>query len=989
MNSLKFNKAVQRKIYDALTEKWIFVLFIFGMFGVFVSIFQFSESLVEWSRGKYISVFNNFHDNIQGRSFQEHLCQYVPIDAVYTWVNGSDPIFLQDLKSFTESKGPASAAKNKDVCNYPSCVQSHFLYTNWKQTVKLDYVKQQNVFLTNLNNSMEVTYKVSKNLTQTGTLLGFQDEKQVNLLKNITSFNVGVSEFNLSRTFWTTAWTAPHSHLMKRFVMISRVPMDLTEPDLLRVMNQQIVPNVANIWMHRNLSLAIVQLKNTQAADLLLQENLMLHNRVLRIHQAFLILQPPCKANDDTLSNIRFSDNEELRYSLRSLEEFAPWIRHVYLVTNGQIPSWLNTQSPRITIVPHQQIFPNSSHLPTFSSPAIEANIHRIPGLSTKFLYFNDDVFLGKPVWPEDFYSHQAGSTVFLTWSLPDCAPGCPSSWLQDGYCDQMCNSTQCMWDGGDCLGENPKIGVADHADFDPSKDWNGEGEIRCGENCADSWIGDRFCDESCNNVQCGFDAGDCGGQNLLNVPTLQLNQSQSNNSFKIPSGDLSVFWNVSNIANRSKILRTEPCSNPKIHSLSFNEQLNLIVLVVRNNTKSKCTFKIVVSVNRTRLKISVFVSWNTKTPVKTEKVPSVVAKASVIMRKLASTDLQESSGINPTSRRLLDAFSESLLHVNNLYNKDYGFINRKVPAHMPHLIDKNIFQELWEKYSYEWEQTSSHQVRSKTDMQYIFAYHHFLMQEKLTSTKQTIFDMFDTDKSGTWSDREIRTILAKIHPLPLNYEDVLIFENSLLNCSKAMFRPHSMLGGDDVAQLEADRYLESRLPLVTRELVVACQVIMDVIRPHVANGSKFKFRVEPKPDVAFKMLSSNVSQVVGMLDVLRKWPRKFFCLNDNMDPGRDEDNDIVRAILQDFLESILPKPSQFELSPGYRNRFLHIQDLGRWRWQRNLLQQATYLCVFFLFVLLAASYFNVDLGRVGLVLGRIVRLGRSTSKVKTKATVI
>ena len=33
----------------------------------------------------------------------------------------------------------------------------------------------------------------------------------------------------------------------------------------------------------------------------------------------------------------RFRDNDELRYSLRSLEQHAPWLRHIYIVTNGQV----------------------------------------------------------------------------------------------------------------------------------------------------------------------------------------------------------------------------------------------------------------------------------------------------------------------------------------------------------------------------------------------------------------------------------------------------------------------------------------------------------------------------------------------------------------------------------------------------------------------------------------------------------------------------
>ena len=59
-----------------------------------------------------------------------------------------------------------------------------------------------------------------------------------------------------------------------------------------------------------------------------------------------------------------------------------------------------------------QEIFTNKSHLPSFSSPAIESHLHRIPGLSDKFIYLNDDVMLGKDVWPDDFYTHSTGQKV-------------------------------------------------------------------------------------------------------------------------------------------------------------------------------------------------------------------------------------------------------------------------------------------------------------------------------------------------------------------------------------------------------------------------------------------------------------------------------------------------------------------------------------------------------------------------------------------------
>lgn len=50
-------------------------------------------------------------------------------------------------------------------------------------------------------------------------------------------------------------------------------------------------------------------------------------------------------------------------------------------------------------------IFP-SKYLPTFNCNPIELNFHRIPGLAEKFVYFNDDMFLLRPVEPEIFFKN-------------------------------------------------------------------------------------------------------------------------------------------------------------------------------------------------------------------------------------------------------------------------------------------------------------------------------------------------------------------------------------------------------------------------------------------------------------------------------------------------------------------------------------------------------------------------------------------------------
>ena len=111
---------------------------------------------------------------------------------------------------------------------------------------------------------------------------------------------------------------------------------------------------------------------------------------------------------DNVLGNsseelIRFRDYGTLKYLFRGIEENAPWVRRVFLVTDGQIPDWLNMDNPKIEIVDHKQII-DGEYLPTFNSNVIDWNLHKIPNLSENFVYFNDDMFLVKKTTPEDFF---------------------------------------------------------------------------------------------------------------------------------------------------------------------------------------------------------------------------------------------------------------------------------------------------------------------------------------------------------------------------------------------------------------------------------------------------------------------------------------------------------------------------------------------------------------------------------------------------------
>lgn len=100
----------------------------------------------------------------------------------------------------------------------------------------------------------------------------------------------------------------------------------------------------------------------------------------------------------------RFEQSGELRQALAAVERFAPWRRRVFLVTDGQRPTWLGEEFPHVELVRHSEIFTDPEALPTFNSHAIESQLHHIQGLAEQWLYFNDDVFLAAYAPPSRFF---------------------------------------------------------------------------------------------------------------------------------------------------------------------------------------------------------------------------------------------------------------------------------------------------------------------------------------------------------------------------------------------------------------------------------------------------------------------------------------------------------------------------------------------------------------------------------------------------------
>ncbi|XP_064011528.1 N-acetylglucosamine-1-phosphotransferase subunits alpha/beta isoform X2 [Pogoniulus pusillus] len=1206
-------KLLQRQTYTCLSHRYGPCLCLGGLVLMIVSALQFGEVVLEWSRDQYHVMFDSYRDNVAGKSFQNRLCLPMPIDVVYTWVNGTDVELIKELQQVREQMeeeqkimreilGKNATEPTKKSEKQLECLLTHCIKV---PMLVLDPALPANVTLKDLlsihpalqaANNMFFVAK-PKNPSTNVTVIVFDSPKDADVAH--TGMLKDSSKQIVWRGYLTTDKEVPGLVLMQDLAFLSGFPATFKETSQLRTkLPESLASKVKLLQLYSEASVALLQLNNPKGFQELSKQakkNMTIDGKELVLNPAYLLWDLSSisqSKQDEDISASRFEDNEELRYSLRSIERHAPWVRHIFIVTNGQIPSWLNLDNPRISIVTHQEIFQNVSHLPTFSSPAIESHIHRISGLSQKFIYLNDDVMFGKDVWPDDFYSHSKGQKVYLTWPVPNCAEGCPGSWIKDGYCDKACNNSACDWDGGDCIGNSAGSryvagggAVGGIGNGPPWQFGAGiSGVSYCNQGCANSWLADKFCDQACNVLSCGFDAGDCGQDHFEEMykVTLQLNQTY----YVIPKGECLPYFSFSEIAKKgtegsysdNPIIRHASIANKwKTIHLIMNSGMNATViyfnltflnkndeefkmqLVVevdtreepklnatsvqksssdvktatsvpeaelifedipeekrfprvkrrRNGTKENLHEEVLIpSVNVSLLPEDVqlalqsldlkllngditqkgfnlskatllrpfqflttirtivglekkgmhnhseapknYTSWqNPYKDVNNSKIKSINANEEVpskltgtqrtvvtmntnkvlnalilketqkskqtqnldagedkqqmeggkgrvqmgttvrgrlVQRKLQSyagsyqgflpwerkkyfQDLldEEESLLKQMSyftdgkhfgRQLKDTFADSLRYVNKLLNSKFGFTSRKVPAHMPHMIDRTVMQELQDMFPEEFDKTSFHKVRHSEDMQFAFSYFYYLMSAVQLLNVSQIFDEVDTDQSGILSDREIRTLATRIHELPLSLQDLTGLEQMLINCSKALPANITQI---HVIPPTQEAYYDPNLPPVTKNLVTNCKPVTDRIRKAYKDKNKYRFEIMGEEEIAFKMIRTNVSHVVGQLDDIRKNPRKFVCLNDNIDHSH-KDAPTVKAVLRDFYESMFPVPSQFELPREYRNRFLHMHELQEWRAYRDKLKFWTHCVLVILIVFTVISFFAEQL---------------------------
>ena len=394
-----------------------------------------------------------------------------------------------------------------------------------------------------------------------------------------------------------------------------------------------------------------------------------------------------------------------------------------------------------------------------------------------------------------------------------------------------------------------------------------------------------------------------------------------------------------------------------------------------------------------------------------------------------------EDAAYAATGRHLMDTYGDSLRFVNGLYTQLYGTDARRAPAHMPHMIDVPIMEELQSLFRQEFDDTSSNHFLSSNDMQFAFAYFYHVMSAK----EQLTFDdlwrkRLDVDGDGALSYEEVRTLAVLTRSLPLGTSPIADVLDELRQCANASTSTESPAtntngrereeeeeggeeggadeeggdeggeeggdevrsgrtlsaaandesseeggdindlplgqyvdddyeeyeidpfeeveeGGDEVDEeaeavadreggeegeeedrsgwpdwrLETDVYDETlRIP---RAQVESCPTLVDALLDVGGLVPKYRYTTMETEEVAFVMVDANDTQMAEKLDSVRREPKKFICLNDNIDHGSSWSEGAVTR-LQNLYRILFPRRSAFELPDGVRNDARYVDEV-------------------------------------------------------------
>lgn len=131
-----------------------------------------------------------------------------------------------------------------------------------------------------------------------------------------------------------------------------------------------------------------------------------------RWRESFYFHKKLLNPNYTSSSAERYSNSNEIFYSVKAVIKLIPWVNKIYIVSDNQIHNDLVGED-KVVFVKHEEIIPKK-YLPTFNSHVIEAHLYKIDNLSENFIYFNDDVFVAQALEKEHFFSKNGIASAFF-----------------------------------------------------------------------------------------------------------------------------------------------------------------------------------------------------------------------------------------------------------------------------------------------------------------------------------------------------------------------------------------------------------------------------------------------------------------------------------------------------------------------------------------------------------------------------------------------
>ena len=116
------------------------------------------------------------------------------------------------------------------------------------------------------------------------------------------------------------------------------------------------------------------------------------------------------------------------------------------------------------------------------------------------------------------------------------------------------------------------------------------------------------------------------------------------------------------------------------------------------------------------------------------------------------------------TTAKSEDTYHDSLVSTNLELIRMFGKRGRDIPAHMPHLMNRRVWDLIEKNMTMQFNETMHHRFREPTDLQYAFLYFHYLEEIGASLHEnpiKTLWKRVDTDLDGVLNQNELQTINA------------------------------------------------------------------------------------------------------------------------------------------------------------------------------------------------------------------------------------